>query len=202
LTGFGYLGYSNNPQSNNSTYTLGYPGVSYTVKSWFQIWGGVRGIYTDNEGAEDTFELRVFVGPKFFIPNKRKMNIFSYTRYEARNIYDHGTHDWTLKNRIRSRFGAEIPLTSVANAWKPGTFYALLYVEPFWQSGSGFDMFRFSAGLAYIPDDHIRLEFTYYAQWGQEAASDALTYNRNIFRLNIKVGVKRRLLGKVWNPGS
>lgn len=116
-------------------------------------------------------ELRTFIGPKFFIPNKRKMNIFSFTRYEQRNIYNHGTHDWSFKNRIRSRFGAEIPLTSVANAWKPRTFYALIDVEPFWQSGAGFNMFRFRAGLAYIPNNRIRVEFIYHTQWGRRRAA-------------------------------
>jgi len=202
VTGFGHLSYSNDPQSNRSTYALGYPEISYTARPWFQIWGGVRGIYTDNQGTEDTFELRTFIGPKFFIPNKRKMTIFNYTRYEARNIYDHGAHDWTLNNRIRSRFGAEIPLTSVVNAWKPKTFYTLIDVEPFWQSGAGLNMVRFCAGLAYIPDDHIRLEFIYHTQWGQEAGNDALVYNQNIFRVNIKVGLKHGLLDKVSNPGS
>ncbi len=193
---------SDDPQSNRSTYALGYPGISYTARPWFQIRGGVRGIYTDNQGTEDTFELRAFVGPKFFIPNKRKMNIFNCSRYEARNIYNHGSHDWTLKNRIRTRFGAEIPLTSVANAWKPGTFYTLIDVEPFWQPGVGRNMVRLRTGLAYIASDHIRIEFIYHAQWGPEAGSDALVYNRNTFHMNIKVGLKRGLLGKVSNPGS
>lgn len=202
ITGFGYLGYVNNPQGNYATYYLGYPGISYSVKPWLQIWTGLIGIYTDNEGKQDTFELRPFVGPKFFIPNKRKMNIFSFTRYEARTIYNHGTHEWSFKNRLRSRFGAEIPLTSVDKAWHPRTFYGLIDIEPFWQEGSGLSMFRFRAGLAYIPDSHIRVEFIYHTQWGQSSGSDALVYNENIFRLNIKVGLKHGLLGRVWNPGS
>ena len=203
ITGFGYLGYVNNPQSDYSIYYLGYPGISYSLKPWFQVWTGLIGIYTNNQGGkQDTFELRPFVGPKFFIPNKRKMNIFSFTRYEARNTYSHGTHEWAFKSRLRSRFGGEIPLTSVANAWKPRTFYALIDVEPFWQSGAGFNMFRFRAGLAYIMENRIRVEFIYHTQWGQSTGSDALVYNQNIFRLNIKVGLKRGLLDRVSNPGS
>jgi hypothetical protein len=63
-------------------------------------------------------------------------------------------------------------------------------------------MFRFRAGLAYIPNNHIRVEFIYHTQWGQEAGTDALVYNENIFRVNIKIGFKHGLLGRVWNPGS
>jgi len=202
LSGFGYLGYVNNPQSDYSIYYLGYPGVSYTVRPWFQMWAGVLGIYTNNQGKQDTFELRPFVGPKFFIPNKRKMNLYNQTRFELRNTYSHGTHDWTYKTRVRSRFGAEIPMTSLAKAWKPRTFYGLVDVEPFWQTGSGFNMIRFRAGLGYVTHDSIRIEFIYHTQWGQSSGSDSLVYNQNIFRLNIKVGLKHGLLDRVWNPGS
>jgi len=202
IAGFGNLGYSSNPQGYYETYTLGYPGITYTIKPWLQIWAIVLGIYTDNEGKPDTLELRPYVGPKFFLPNKRKMVIFNWTRYEMRNIYSHGTHDWAFYSRVRSRSGVQIPLTSLANAWKPKTFYGLTDVEPFWQAGSGLTMVRFRAGLAYIPNDRIRIEFIYSTQWGKASGSDSLVYNRNIFRMNIRVGVKRGLLGKVSNPGS
>jgi hypothetical protein len=92
-------------------------------------------------------------------------------------------------------------LTSLANAWKPRTFYGLIDIEPFWQSGAGLNMFRFRAGLAYIPNNRVRVEFIYHTQWGQSTGSDALVYNQNIFRLNIKVGLKHGLLGRIWNPG-
>jgi hypothetical protein len=202
LTGFGYLGYVNNPQKDYSVYYLGYPGVTYKIRSWFQLWEGLIGIYTNNHEKEDTLELRPFLGEKIFVPNNRKMNIFNFTRYEARNTYSHDTHDWTFKNRLRSRFGAEIPLTSLANAWKPKTFYGLFDVEPFWQLGSGLNMFRFRAGIAYIPKNRIRVELIYHTQWGQSTGGDALVYNQNIFRLNIKVGLKHGLLDKVGNPGA
>jgi hypothetical protein len=202
LTGFGYLGYVNNPQNDYSTYYLGYPGLNYSIKPWLQIWTGLIGIYTNNHGKDDTLELRPFVGPKFFLPNRRKMNLYNFTRYEGRTTYSHGTHDWSYKTRLRSRFGAEIPLTSLAKAWQPRTFYVLTDVEPFWQSGAGLDMVRFRAGLAYIAENHIRVEFIYHTQWGQSSGSDSLVYNRNIFRLNIKLGMRRGLLGKVLNPGS
>jgi hypothetical protein len=63
-------------------------------------------------------------------------------------------------------------------------------------------MVRFRAGLGYVTEDRIRIEFIYHTQWGQASGSDSLVYNENIFRLNIKVGLKRGLLDRVWNPGS
>jgi hypothetical protein len=202
LSGFGYLSYVNNPRGEYSQNHVGYPGFAYALKPWFQIWGALIGNYINNRGGkEDTFELRPFIGARFEIANKRKIEFFNLTRYEARNLYSHATHDWSLENRIRSRFGAEIPLTGVANAWKPKTFYTLLDVEPFWVAGEGLTMFRFRTGLGYIPNDRLRVEFLYHTQWGQAAGSDALVYNQNIFRVNLKIGLKRSILSRVWNPG-
>jgi hypothetical protein len=149
LSGFGYLSYVNNPQGEYSQYHVGYPGFAYSLKPWFQVWGALIGNYIDNRGGrEDTFELRPFIGARFEVANKRKTEFFNLTRYEARNLFSHETHAWSLENRIRSRFGAEIPLAGVAAAWKPKTFYGLVDVEPFWVAGEGLTMLRFRAGLA------------------------------------------------------
>ncbi|HKD09894.1 MAG TPA: DUF2490 domain-containing protein [Bryobacteraceae bacterium] len=202
LSGFGYLGYVNNPQGGYSQYHIGYPGFEYTLKPWLEIWGALIGNYVNNRGGkEDTFELRPFIGAKFEVANKRKIEFFDFTRYEARNLYSHDTRDWSLENRIRSRFGSEIPLATVARAWKPQTFYTLLDVEPFWVAGKGLTMVRFRAGLGYIPNDRLRVEFVYHTQWGEATGSDALVYNQNIFPLNVKIGLRRSILSRVWNPG-
>jgi hypothetical protein len=202
LSGFGYLSHVNNPLGKYSQYHVGYPGFAYSLKPWFQVWASLVGNYVNNRGGkEDTLELRPFVGVRFEMANKRKIEFFNFTRYEARNLYSHGTHDWSLENRIRSRFGAEIPLAKTATAWKPKTFYTLLDVEPFWVAGEGLTMLRFRTGLGYIPNDRLRIEFLYHTQWGQATGSDALVYNQNIFRLNIKLGLKRSILSRLWNPG-
>jgi hypothetical protein len=202
LSGFGYLGYVNNPQGGYSQYHAGYPGFEYAVRPWFEVWGALIGNYINNRGGkEDTFELRPFIGAKFELANKRKVEFFDFTRYEARNLYSHDTHEWSLENRIRSRFGAEIPLAAVAKAWKPQTFYTLVDVEPFWVAGKGLTMVRFRAGLGYIRSERLRIEFVYHTQWGEATGSDALVYNQNIFRLNVKVGLSRSILSRVWNPG-
>ena len=202
LNGFGYLAYVKNPQGEYSNYHLGYPGFEYSAKSWFQIWGALIGNYVNNRGEkEDIFELRPFVGAKFEIAGKRKIEYFDFTRYEARNLYSHDTHDWSLENRIRSRFGAQIPLASPDKAWRPKSFYTLVDVEPFWTAGKGLNMVRFRTGVGYIPSDRLRVEFLYHIQWGQATGSDELVYNQNIFRLNVMIGLKRSILSRVWNPG-
>jgi hypothetical protein len=81
------------------------------------------------------------------------------------------------QNRILSPFGAEIPLTSLAKAWEPGTFYGLIDVEPFWQIGAGVNMLRFRAGMAYIPNNRVRVELSITLSGGnrQEATPSYVT---------------------------
>jgi hypothetical protein len=202
LTGFGYLGYVNNPQSDYATYYLGWPGINYTYKPWLQIWAGSMYIYTDNFHKGDKLELRPFVGAKVFLPNKRKMNLYNFTRYEYRGIKDKATADWSVIHRIRTRFGAEIPLTSPARAWKPKTFYAIADAEPFFRfDKKALDPVRLRAGLAYIPNDRVRFEFIYHAQYGRTNADDPLAYTQNIFRLNIKIALNKGILDRAQNPG-
>jgi hypothetical protein len=47
LTGFGYLGYVNNPDKDYQTGYLGY-GASYSLNKSVQLWGGLNPSYTDN----------------------------------------------------------------------------------------------------------------------------------------------------------
>ena len=207
VSGFGDLSWVKNPDSDSTRYYLGLPGFLYTPKKWLQIWTGVRYIYTDNDptstNKQDTFEIRPFIGPKFFLPNKRRWNIYNYTRIEFRQTYSHSTHEWGNVERLRSLFGIEIPLTSTERAWKPKTFYGIANVEPFYRfDKNDIDPFRAQVGLGYITHDRIRAELLYSANWGRVSPSNDLAFTQNIIRLNIKVGLKHALLNDVWNPGD
>src|SRR5215471_6705752 len=207
LSGFGYLGWVKNPGSEYSLWYAGFPGVVYNVKPWFQAWGGLLDIYTNNytneNGKQDTLELRPFIGPKLFLPNKRKWNIYNFTRFEFRQTYHHDTHEWTNVERVRSRFGIEAPLTSLEKSWKVNTFYGIANVEPIYRfDKDDIDPMRAQVGLGYIADPRIRIELLYYANWGRVAPSNDLAFTQNIIRLNVKVGVKHAILSHVWNPGE
>ena len=155
--------------------------------------------YTDNRGAADQFEFRPYIGPKLFLPNKLQWNIYNYTRYEFRDIYDLDSHKWEGIHRLRSRFGLEIPLASRERAWKPKTFYAITDVEPFFRFDKDVvDPLRTRAGLAYVLNDHVRIEFTYTAEFTRPGAgSSSLDYTGNIFRLNIKFGLAKGILDRI-----
>ena len=200
LTGFGYLGYVNNPDKEYQTGYLGY-GASYSFNKSVQLWGGLIGTYTDNQNSADKLELRPFIGPKFFLPNDWNWNIYNFTRYEYRSIQDRDTHDWTGIHRLRTRFGVEFPLASGEKAWQPKTWYALADAEPFYRFDRGtIDPFRVRGGIAYIVSSRVRVEFIYHAQFTRPAGSSGLEYTDNIFRRNIKIGLNKGIIGRLQNP--
>lgn len=202
VTGFGYLGYVNNPDKEFQTYYLGY-GASYAFNPTFQLWGGLIGTYTDYQKSADKLELRPFIGPKIFLPNHWKWNIYNFTRYEYRDIQDRDTGDWTGIHRLRSRFGMEFPLTSLENAWQPKTWYGLGDVEPFYRFDRGtIDPLRFRVGIAYIVSSRVRVEFIYHAQFTRPAGSSGLEFTDNIFRLNIKIALNKGIMGRLFEGGD
>ena len=202
LTGFGYLGYVNNPEKQYQTEYLGYGG-SYSFNRSVQLWAGLIGTYTDNEHSADKLELRPFIGPILFLPNDWKWNIYNFTRYEYRSIQDLDTQDWTGIHRLRTRFGLELPLTSRERAWQPKTWYALADVEPFFRFDKNVvDPFRVRGGIAYIVSSRVRVELIYHAQFTRPASGGGLQYTDNIFRLNIKIALNRGIMERVFDGGD
>src|SRR5262249_21655554 len=130
------------------------------------------------------------------LQNDLHLHLYNYTRYEFRAIENLGTHDWDFDHRIRSRFGAEIPLASGEKVWRANTWYALVSVEPVYTFNEHtIDPLRVSGGIAYIVSHRLRVEFLYYAQFTRPNGGN-LAFTENIFRLNFKVNLNRHP-----NPG-
>jgi len=202
LTGFGYLGYVNNPEKEYQTYYLGW-GASYSLSHSVQLWGGLIGMYTDNANSAEKLELRPFAGVKLFVSNDLKWNIYNFTRVEYRAIQDRSTHDWNNSGRVRSRFAVELPLTSRENAWKPNTWYGLADVEPMYQFDKGtIDPLRVRGGIAYIVSDRVRVELIYHAAFTRPSGSSSLEHTDNIYRLNIKIALNKGLMQRVFEGGD
>lgn len=185
LVGFGYLGFVPSWDKDYMNYYAG-AGFTYDVNDWFQTWMGLIGSYTDGWDSANKFELRPFVGAKFFLPNDLGWNIYAFPRYEYRMIENLDTNDWNYTNRVRLRLGAEIPLTSRDNAFKPKTWYAIADVEPMYRFDTDrIDPLRVRAGLGYVMGGGKRVEFIYHAQWTRPS-NGGLDYTDNIFRINFK----------------
>jgi hypothetical protein len=205
VSGFGYIGWVDDAEAGYKLYYFGAPGFIWTVKPWLQQWTALLAIYTNNDrtvnAKEDTMELRPFIGAKLLLPNSLRWNIYNFTRFEFREVYHHDTHAWTNTQRIRARFGVEIPLTSRDNAWHPKTFYAIANVEPMYRYDHDvIDPARAQVGLAYIVNTRIRAEGLYYANWDRVSSDNDLVFTKNIIRLNVKVGLSHAILGGIWNP--
>lgn len=200
LTGFALLSFANSPDSDLRTYTVRWPAFYYTVDKELQIWWGLNSIFSNNEGeTANTLELRPFIGPKLFIPNERKWVLFNYSRYEYRDTLNLETHRWSVENRVRSRFGFEIPLASEARAWKPKTWYVMSDVEPMYDFATDqLNPLRVRGGFGYVVSDRFQIEFIYRAQF-ERSNGGPLQYNQNEFRLNFKIGLTRGIIGRALN---
>jgi hypothetical protein len=197
LTGFGYLGYVNNPDGDFQTAYLGW-GVDYAPDPSVHIWVGLVSTYTNYEVSADKLELRPFIGVKSLLPNKMKWHIYNFTRYEDRIIENRNTHDWTETHRIRSRFGVEIPLTSREKAFKLKTWFGLVDVEAFYRFDKDYvDPLRVRCGIGRILSSRVSAELVYHAQYTRPAGSTGLEYTDNIFRLNIKLALNKGLLQRI-----
>jgi hypothetical protein len=203
LTGSAELGYYLNPEQDYETYTVLWPGLTYTAAKWMQLTAALRTLYTDNEHTADKLELRPFAGVKLFLPNDLNWHLFSYTRYEFRDTQDLETDDWSSHHRIRSRFGAQFPLTSRANAWQPKTWYGLVDVEPYYRFDEGtIDPLVARGGMGYVLSDRMRLEFIYYARFTRPESGGGLAHTGNSFRLNLRIGLEEGLLQRLQNPND
>lgn len=200
LTGFFHLGYFNDPGLDERTYRIGWPGVTYTPNHWLQLSGGLLTTFEDNTKKANTLELRPYAGMKFFIPNDYKLHLYDLFRYEFLDTEDLRTHQWTGFNRVRSRFGAEIPLSSHEKAWKPRTWYVLSDIEPFYRFDKNiFDPLRVRGGAGYIINSRVQCEVVYCAQFTASTGS-SLAFTENIVFLNIKIGLAEGILERLYNP--
>lgn len=189
LTLFAYLGVVKAPDKSVGTLYYSPPGVIYRAKPWMELWAGMFGLYNRNQNAANSWELRPLGGVKFYVPNKAKINLYNFTRYEYRFINQN--HHFTTVPRLRNRVGAEIPLTQ-KKAWTPKTFYALVDVEPIWRLDDKFlQLVRLRGGLGYIMNKTWRVEFIYHAEFSG-GKGQPKEYTGNIWRINFKLNLPGR----------
>jgi hypothetical protein len=200
LTGSAHLEYFNNPDLGDQTFRIEWPGLTYTANRWLQLSAGFLTSYNDNNNSSDTLELRPSAGVKLFVPNDCKLHIYNFTRYEFRDTENLDTHVWTGVNRIRSRFGVEVPLCSVERAWKPKTWYVKADVEPFYRFDKDtFDPIRVRGGVGYVINSRLTCELVYGAQFTR-SNSGSLDFTENMIFLNFKIGLAEGILERLYNP--
>jgi len=55
------------------------------------------------------------------------------------------------------------------------------------------------AGAGYVANDRVRVEFIYHAQW-MHPAGTGLAFTDNIYRVNIKLGLTKGIIGRFQEP--
>lgn len=190
-----------NPDAEYTAYKVGLPGLTYIINDWLQLWAGLLTTYTDNQDNANTLQLRPWAGVKLFVPNRAKIHLYNYTRFEYPVTENLDTYNWTDNPRLRSRFGVEVPLSARDRAWKPKTWYALADVEPFYEFDHDvIDPVLVRGGIGYVANDHLQVEFLYTAQFSRETTDSSLAYSSNGFRLKFRFGREKGLLERLHNP--
>lgn len=199
LTGFSEFGYAFNPDQKYDRYIAEWPNLNYKVNKWLQAIVGLRNQYQINHDGGDTLQLRPYIGPRLFVPNSWKWDIYNYTRYEYLDTLNEETKEWSAYSRIRSRFGVQFPIASRDNAWQPKTWYGLADVEPFYRfDPNSFNQLRLRAGGGYIVNDRIRIEFIYTAQFNRQSGG-GFEFNQNTFQITARIGLARGIIRRVLN---
>jgi hypothetical protein len=197
FTGFGYLGYVDAVDKDVTTYDLGWRVIYKAERArWLEVWSGVIFTWNDVANGSNTHEVRPFVGLKLYVPNGAHVNLYNLTRYEWRRVATDDTGTTDDRERLRSRFGVETPLS--ARPWDIKTSYLLGDFEMMYRSDEAFmETVRARAGVGYVANHHLHVEFIYHLQLTRQVPSDRLAYTDNIFRLNFKIGTKHGLLRRI-----
>ena len=179
------------------SYRVSFPSVIYHAKSWLEGWTGFIVTWKNDTPSGDTRELRPYVGAKVYLPNSADIHLYDLSRYEWRRTTNTDTNTVEWAHRFRTRPGVEFPLNE--RAWKAGTFYGLANAEVFVEDDF-VDALRFAAGVGYIKTDRLRFELQYVAELSRQSPSDALAYDENSFRLDIKFSFQQGLLHRQEGP--
>lgn len=187
---FTYYGYTKSPEKEYTSIYGSPPNVIYIPKRWLEIYGAFITVYTKNKNASHSWEFRPIVGVKLYVPNEKKLYIYSWTRFEDRLIRQDGNTQSTP--RLRNRFGIEAPLAKGDKKWAPKTFYILTDIEPIFRlDQKRLDILRIRGGIGYVFSKKYRAEFQYLGDLS--TPKDApLSHVNNIWRLNIKISFPKK----------
>jgi len=178
------------PEKKLTTLGVTMPGITYRPLAskgsgtWLELWAGTLFTYTDNYNKTNSWEVRPVVGVRTFVPNKTKVNIINFGRYEYRAFLE--DNKTTSQPRFRDRVSIEIPLAKGDKSWAPRTFYAAGDVEPFWRLDDKFlEKVRVRGTIGYIVRKRLSVELIYHAEFAG-SRGEPKKFVGNIWRVSIK----------------
>jgi len=184
-----YTGYFFTAERKQNTFAFSPPGVMYRLKPWMEVWAGMLPSYTDNYVKSNSWELRPLIGLRTAIPNKRKLNLYNFARYEFKFVNQDG--NMQSIPRFRNRIGFDVPLQKGDRRWTPRTFYSLTDFEPIWRLDDKYlEKIRLRAGAGYIINKNLAVELIHHTEWAG-AKGEPKKYVGNLWRINFKIVVPR-----------
>jgi hypothetical protein len=184
----GDLGFRGAFSSNDFTLWYLRPSVSYRIKPWFTIHGGI-GVFQSFLGSgKSAVELRPWQGLRFTWPQFKGYKVSHFLRLEQRMLWAKGTAT-DFNHRLRARYQLGIK-TPTYNILFNNGIYVTSSIEFFRNLNESItqnfkNRIRYSVGVGTQVSESWRLELHYLRQDGRALEQDSFSVEENIVRLRL-----------------
>ena len=164
------------------------PVIIYTMRDELFLQGGVS-FFVSEEGGKNVYEIRPWQGVNLFFPRIGSIYLNNFLRLEERFfLFDHDEEN-SVSIRARYALTTVIPLNKKQVI--DHTVYLWPYVEafiPIYERGlnPNVERFRFSFGLGYRFNKHIKTEFVYMHEKLKVELDNSFIENQNTMRIILR----------------
>ena len=164
------------------------PALIYTMRDELYLQAGLSVLFTWN-GDENIYEIRPWQGVNIFFPRIGQIFINNFIRLEERIFLFSNDYDHSASIRARYSVATQIPLNHYQII--DHTVYLWPQIEAFIPIyDQGFtpyvDQFRFSLGLGYRFNGHIRSEFAYMYEKSKVEETHNFSENSSTIRVILR----------------
>ena len=166
------------------------PSLRYLARGSADLRGGVGLIYTSQEDADNTFEIRPYQGTQLSWPRLKRFEFRHLIRLEERFVFQPGV-DANAGLRLRYKLGTVIPIGAVIENISGYHRVAIpVSIEVFFGRDDVKEQFgsrlRISAGLAYIINPQWSADVNLIIQESRNTQTGTFTTNDIIFQVDLR----------------
>lgn len=164
------------------------PVIIYTMRDELFLQGGLSFFISEKEGKK-LYEIRPWQGVNLFFPRIGLIYLNNFFRLEERFfLFDHDEEN-SVSIRARYALTTIIPLNKKQVIDR--TVYLWPYIEafiPIYERGlnPNVERFRFSFGLGYRFNKHVRTEFVYMHEKSKVELDHSFIENQNTIRIILR----------------
>lgn len=164
------------------------PTLIYTMNQEIYLQAGISFLITDDYDNK-IYEVRPWQGINLFYPRIGQLYINNFVRVEERFFAFDYEDENSMGIRARYAIMTRVPLNH--NKIIDHTFYLWPYIEafiPIYEKGLNPDIerFRFSMGLGYRFNQHVRSELVYMYEKSKDEEYKSFTENNNTIRIILR----------------